>query len=72
MKTRVRAQGPFAERLYLPASHIERQCEDALRSVGLFPEAPSAIRIERFIEKKFGLTTGVFRSASWGFRIYGL
>jgi hypothetical protein len=56
MKTKGTAQGPFAQRLYLPASHIERLCEDALRSVGLFPEAPSAIRIERFIEKKFGLT----------------
>lgn len=54
MKTSVGSQGP--KRLYLPASRIERLCEDALRSVGLFPDAPSAIRIERFIEKKFGLT----------------
>lgn len=56
MKTRGGTKGPFGQRLYLPASQIERLCEDALRSVGLFPEAPSAIRIERFIEKKFGLT----------------
>jgi hypothetical protein len=50
------SSGPFAERVYLPASRIERFCEDALRSVELFPEAPSAVRIERFIEKKFGLS----------------
>lgn len=56
MKARGLSQGPFKQRIYLPASQIERLCEDALRSVGLFPETPSAIRIERFIEKKFGLT----------------
>lgn len=56
MKARGLSQGPFTQRIYLPASQIERLCEDALRSVGLFPETPSAIRIERFIEKKFGLT----------------
>jgi len=54
MKTRAGSPGP--NRIYLPASRIERSCEDALRSVGLLPDAPSAIRIERFIEKKFGLT----------------
>ena len=56
MKNRVGTQGAFAGRLYLPASRIERLCEDALRSVGLFPDAPSPIRIERFIEKRFGFT----------------
>ncbi|UWZ85256.1 hypothetical protein [Occallatibacter riparius] len=54
MKTRAGQPGP--NRLYLSPSHIERFCEDALRSVGLLPNVPSAIRIERFIEKKFGLT----------------
>jgi hypothetical protein len=50
------SKGPFKERLYLPTSRIEQLCEDALRSVGLYAEVPSATRIERFIEKKFGLT----------------
>lgn len=54
MKTRTRPHRQ--DRLFLPTSRIERLCEDALRSVGLLPNAPSAIRIERFIEKKFGLT----------------
>ena len=56
MKAKLGSKGPFTERLYLPASRIEQVCEDALRSVGLYPDSPSAIRIERFIEKKFGLT----------------
>jgi hypothetical protein len=56
MKARLRPRGPFTERLYLPASRIEQLCEDALRSVGLLPDVASAVRIERFIEKKFDLT----------------
>jgi hypothetical protein len=56
MKARLGSKGPFTERLYLPSSRIEQLCEDALRSVCLYPGSPSAIRIERFIEKKFGLT----------------
>jgi len=56
MKSKLGSKGPFTERLYLPTSRIEQLCEDALRSVGLYPNVPSAIRIERFIEKKFVLT----------------
>lgn len=56
MRAKSGAKGPFAERLFLPIPRIERLCEEALRSVDLLPNSPSAVRIERFIEKKFGLT----------------
>jgi hypothetical protein len=56
MRAKSGARGPFAERMFLPIPRIERLCEEALRSVGLYPDNPSAVRIERFIEKKFGLT----------------
>ena len=56
MNAKPGSKGPFAERLYLPTSRIEQLCEDALRSVGLYPDVPSVTRIERFIEKKFGLS----------------
>lgn len=51
-----RAQGgPFLERPYYRASEIERICGDELSGVGLYPAQPEPIRIERFIEKKFGV-----------------
>jgi hypothetical protein len=56
MKIPSRTGGLSSKRLYLPASHIEKICNDALRSVRLLPETPSAVRIERFIEKKFGFS----------------
>ena len=56
MNAKPGSKGPFTERSYLPTSRIEQLCEDALRSVGLYPDVPSATRIERFIEKKFSLT----------------
>lgn len=56
MRAKPGAKGPFAERMFLPIPRIERLCEEALRSVGLYPDIPSAVRIERFIEKKFGLS----------------
>jgi hypothetical protein len=34
---------------------IEAICTDALREVGLLPTRPEAVRIDRFIEKRFGV-----------------
>ena len=48
--------GPFEEALYFEQEEIEAVCETALKSVGLYPDIPSPIRIERFLEKKFGLS----------------
>ena len=56
MKTFHTSTGPFAERPYYKDEEIEKTCEDELRAVGLFPNAPSPIRIDRFIEKRFGVT----------------
>ena len=56
MKIQSRTEGFSSKRLYLPASRIEKVCNDALRSVELLPETPSAVRIERLIEKKFGFS----------------
>lgn len=48
--------GPFQERPYYEPQEIARICEDALREVDLLPSSPSPIRIDRFIEKRFGVT----------------
>lgn len=56
MKIQSRTQGFFSKRLYLPASRIEKICNDALRSVELLPDKPSPVRIERLIEKEFGFS----------------
>ena len=41
-------------RPYFPPKEIHSICLEALESVGLLPERPAPVRIERFIEKKFG------------------
>jgi len=48
--------GPFSERPYFSDGEIETICLDELRKFNLLPETPSPIRIERFIEKRFGVT----------------
>jgi len=52
-----RAQtGPFTERPYYELVDIENICTDELRKVDLYPLEPMPIRIERFIEKRFGIS----------------
>lgn len=46
--------GPFAERLHYSLDEIDRTCLEALRETGCLPETPSPVRIDRFIEKRFG------------------
>jgi hypothetical protein len=53
MKTLRSNAGPLPQRPYYKLSEIETICSDALRDVGLYPEKPEPIRIERFIEKRF-------------------
>lgn len=48
--------GPFRERPYFSSDEIERISNEALRSEGLYPDSPEPIRIERLIEKKFGVS----------------
>jgi hypothetical protein len=49
-------QGPFHERPFFEQNEIEALCLEELRKVGLLPSAPQEIRIERFVEKRFGTT----------------
>ena len=55
MKTLRTSKGPFSERPYYKDQEIENICGDALREVGLFPAKPEPVRIDRFIEKRFGV-----------------
>ena len=43
----------FTERPYFSLEEIERTCADELLKVGLLPQEPGSIRIDRFIEKRF-------------------
>lgn len=56
MKTFRTTTGPFAERPHFELAEIERTCADELKKVGLYPEGPAPIRIDRFIEKRFGVS----------------
>jgi hypothetical protein len=56
MKNLHTKKGPFRERPYYSNQEIERICEDALRETNLYPPEPRAVRIERFVEKRFHIT----------------
>src|SRR5581483_6686609 len=56
MKNLKSRRGPFTERPYFENDEIDRICIDELQAVELYPKAPSPIRIDRFIEKRFGVT----------------
>lgn len=56
MRTYRTTTGPFAERPYYKDEEIEATCTDELRAVGLYPATPEPVRIDRFIEKRFGVT----------------
>jgi hypothetical protein len=47
--------GPFSERPHFEPSEIDRICVDELRTEGLYPNSPEPIRIDRFVEKRFGI-----------------
>jgi len=53
MRTYRTTTGPFTERPYYTLDEVEQICADELRKVGLFPQEPEPIRIDRFIEKRF-------------------
>lgn len=55
MKSYRARTGPLLERPYYSLQEIEDICTDALRTVGLYPETPQPVRIERFVEKRFGV-----------------
>ena len=47
--------GPFVERPYYEDSDIESIALDELGKVGLLPATPQPIRVDRFIEKRYGI-----------------
>lgn len=55
MKTIRTNIGPFQERPHFEPGEIDRTCVEQLRKVGLYPSSPEPIRIDRFIEKRFGV-----------------
>jgi hypothetical protein len=56
MKTFRSKKGPFTEQPYYTDTEIEAICQDELQKVGLLPASPEPVRIDRFIEKRFGVT----------------
>jgi hypothetical protein len=55
MRTFRSKSGPFAERPHFEPIEIDRICADELRKAGLYPNSPEAIRVDRFVEKRFGV-----------------
>lgn len=56
MKTYRTKSGPFTERPFYKDTDLENICTDELRKLDLYPETPSSIRIDRFVEKRFSIT----------------
>jgi hypothetical protein len=56
MRTYRTGRGPFAERPYFESEELERLCTEELRKVNLYPDNPEQIRIDRFVEKRFGIS----------------
>ena len=55
MKTFRTTKGPFKERPYYTNQEIENICTDELRAARLYPTTPGPVRIDRFVEKRFGV-----------------
>lgn len=56
MRTRRARAGPFAEQPYYTLEEIERICTTELQNTGLYPARPEPVRIDRFVEKRFGVS----------------
>ncbi len=48
--------GAFSKPPYFKPSQIDQICADELRKEDLLPSSPAAVRIDRFIEKRFGVS----------------
>ena len=55
MKTYRSKTGPFTEQPFFEPAEIETTCTDELQKLNLYPSDPSPVRIDRFIEKRFGI-----------------
>lgn len=56
MRTVRGKKGPFGEQPHFTLNEIDEMCASELRSASLLPSSPEAIRIERFVEKRFGVS----------------
>ncbi len=73
MKTLHSRTGPFFERPYFKPGEIDQICTKELRGAGLYPSRPEPVRIDRFIEKRFGIspTYEKLREGVLGFTEFG-
>lgn len=55
MRTFRTSTGPFAEQPFYETAEIEAICVQELRKLNLYPAEPEPIRIDRFVEKRFGV-----------------
>jgi hypothetical protein len=55
MRTYRSKSGPFVEQPFYEPAEIESICLEELQKHNLYPASPSPIRIDRFIEKRFGI-----------------
>jgi hypothetical protein len=55
MKTYRPKSGPFTEQPFYEPSEIESICLEELQKVNLYPATPGPVRIDRFVEKRFGV-----------------
>ena len=53
MKTFKAKAGPFAERPFYTDADVETICSDELSKLGLLPNQPQPIRVDRFVERRF-------------------
>jgi hypothetical protein len=56
MKTFRSKTGPFLDQPHFTLKEIEQMCAMELRRTGLLPTEPGPVRIERFVEKRFGVS----------------
>ena len=56
MRTYRTKAGPFKEGNFYSDEEIDSLCLDELQNARLLPSSPSAVRIDRFVEKRFGVT----------------
>jgi hypothetical protein len=50
-----RNPGPFLESFFIPDARIERLAQEKLVSLGLMPQSPGPVPIERYCDKRWGL-----------------
>lgn len=56
MRTFRAKTGPFSEQPFFEPAEIESICTGELQKFDLYPSDPSPIRVDRFIEKRFGIS----------------